>query len=345
MQKSLFRGTVSLALALLLIFPRPLYAWGNVGHEAIAYVAWEQLTPAAKTRVMALLSLVPSIHNESGDIPGYAEWVTALPAGLTGDKKNQYLFMRAATWADSIKHHGLVDSDTPPPGVTTDVNIGFGDDHSHGYWHFVDAAFASDTEPVPATPIPNAATQIAALRNAIGSTEGDVLKAYDMIWLEHIVGDIHQPLHGAVRYNGGSGDVAGNLVKIKLPAGMPAKFVCPPSTTAPSELHAFWDDLPGSCPAATGLTTAAAFGKNLPLLLANGSSLVQVTDPQVWAAESLALAEKYAYAAPIGPGLRGAGGTAYTITPAYYTQALSDAKDRIALAGARLANMLNNDLK
>jgi hypothetical protein len=99
--------------------------------------------------------------------------------------------MRAATWADSIKHHGLIDSDTPPAGMTEEVNIGFGDDHSHGYWHFVDAAFASDAEDVSATPMPNAATQIVALRNAIGSGEGDVLKAYDLIWLEHLVGDIH----------------------------------------------------------------------------------------------------------------------------------------------------------
>jgi hypothetical protein len=90
------------------------------------------------------------------------------------------------------------------------------------------------------------------------------------------------------------------------------------------------------------------------------------TDPSAWAAESLALAKKDVYKTPIGPGLKPAASTkpkaastaakakpttstttstAYVMTTAYYNTALQDAKERIALAGARLAYLLNNNLK
>ena len=342
---------VVLSLAMAALMPRTsLWAWGHTGHEAVAYLAWQQMTPAVRVRVLALLKKVPTLTHESDEIPGYVDWVSQLPAGLSADEQNLFLFMRAATWADSIKHHGLQDSDTPPAGLVTEVNIGFGDDHSHGYWHFIDAPFASDNETLPATPVPNAATQIAALRADIASDEGDVLKAYDLVWLEHLVGDIHQPLHGSVRFNGGSGDLGGNLVKIKLPVAMQQKFKCPPSKTTPRELHAFWDDLPGSCPADTGLSAAAAFAKSLPLLLNDpgpqGAGRLKDIDPAGWASDSLAVAMKDAYAAPIGDGLQPEDGSSgFLITQSYYAQAMQDAKDRIALAGARLAKLLNENLK
>jgi hypothetical protein len=38
-------------------------------------------------------------------------------------------------------------------------------------------------------------------------------------------------------------------------------------------------------------------------------------------------------------------GSSYLITDAYYQKAMQDAKDRIALAGARLAKLLDDNLK
>jgi S1/P1 Nuclease len=347
MFKDLGRVIPGILLPFLLVFPPQSWGWGNTGHEAVAYIAWRQLNPATRTRVIALLKKVPALSDE---IPGYTEWVTQLPAGLSADQRHQFLFMRAATWADSIKHHGLHDSDTPPAGLTNEVHIGFGDEASHGYWHFIDTPFTNDSEQLPDTPRPNAVTQIAALRADIASEEGDVLKAYDMLWLEHLVGDIHQPLHASVRYVGGSGDRGGNLVKIKLPLPMEQKFKCPPSKSTPRELHAFWDDLPGSCPAETALKPAAAFASDLPLMLSNPDSGVKAAvsddDPNHWANDSYKAAQVEAYADPIGGGLQPEDGTSgFLITQAYYDQAMADAKDRIALAGARLAKLLNENLK
>ena len=342
----LFRYLPGLVLSWLLVLalasPQPIRAWGNTGHEAIAYIAWQQLTPDVRTRVMHLLAMVPTLHNPDNtkSIPGYADWVNDLPAGLSQDQRDLYLFMRAATWPDTIKHEWLKDSDTPPAGMTTDVHIGYTDTASHGYWHFVDAGFASDNSQVPATPVPNAATQIVALRGYIASNEDDLLKSYDLIWLEHLVGDIHQPLHGTVRFYMGEGDEGGNTVKIKLPTAMKKQFEGTLSKTAPSELHAFWDDLPGEGQPAPALPFAVTFAKSLSAAQ-NG---VSDTCPADWATESLALAKKDAYHTPIGKGPKPPGGSSYTITQAYYNTAILDAKDRIALAGARLAKLLNENL-
>src|SRR5258708_7600718 len=228
---------VAFEFSVLLNFPSHARAWGNSGHEAVAFVAWQQMTPATRARALELIKLVPALHNADNTktIPGYDDWVNDLPAGLSNDEKNLYLFMRAATWADSIKHRWLKDSDIPPAGRSVEVNIGYTDTESHGYWHFIDTGFTNDHSTVPATPVPNVATQIVSLRQAIATNEDDHLKSYDLVWLEHLVGDIHQPLHGAVRLHAGSGDLGGNLVKIKLTPAMKKKFEGTQSTSAPRE--------------------------------------------------------------------------------------------------------------
>jgi hypothetical protein len=336
-------------LATALLIPQEVGAWGNAGHEAVAYVAWQQLKPEVQKRVIALIKLVPTLQNpnnppkprQAASIPGYSEWVKDLgTSGTPRDQQSLFLFMSAATWADSIKHEWLEDSDTPPH-LTAEVNIGFTDKMSHGYWHFVDAAFASDNSKTPSTPVPNAATQIVALRAAIASKEPDLLKSYDLIWLEHLVGDIHQPLHGAVRYFAGIGDEGANLVTIKLPLAMEKQFEGKLSKDSPTELHAFWDDLPGEGQPGQALPVAATFAKMAPV----ATTGVADTDPTHWAAESLALAQKDAYGAPIGASPAPPGGSSYAITPAYYSKAMRDAQDRIALAGARLAKLLNENLQ
>ena len=118
MRTTLRRALIASTLFTLLLVPRQSSAWGNSGHESVAYIAWQQMTPATRARAIELIKLVPTLHNPADStkiIPGYDDWVAALPSGLTPAQKNLYLFMRAATWADSIKHEWLTDSDTPPP--------------------------------------------------------------------------------------------------------------------------------------------------------------------------------------------------------------------------------------
>ncbi len=341
--RSLSRTFTAQLLCVLLACTGSSWGWGNAGHEAVAYVAWQQLTPETRARVMTLLALVPTLTSPTGkQVPGYADWKKDLPAGLSQDEQNLYLFMRAATWADSIKHVGFEDSDNAPPGTPTDVNIGYSDKKSHGYWHFVDAGFASDKSKVPPTPTPNAITQITAFRTAIGSDESDDLKSYDLVWIEHLVGDVHQPLHGTVRYYQNKGDEGGNLVEIKLPLAMEKKFEGTLSKSSPRELHAFWDDLPGEGEPADALPEAEAFAKALS---SASPDKVADTDASDWAVESFTMAKTDAYASPIKKSPKPASGGSYLITQTYYGKALQDADSRIALAGARLAKLLNENLK
>jgi S1/P1 Nuclease len=327
-----------------LIVPQPAGAWGNTGHEAVAYVAWQLMGPTARSNALTLIQMVPQLTSPKGTkVDGHAQWVKELPAGLSADQKNLFLFMRAATWADAIKHVGFQDSDDPPPADPVDKPLGFSDPASHGYWHFVDAGFTSDSSQVLATPTPNAAVQIVELRKDLASGDAALLKAYELVWLEHLVGDIHQPLHGIRRFVGGNSDLGGNDVIITLPKDLKAKFEASLPAGAkpndPSKLHAFWDDLPGEPDAIQALGPAVSFAKSLT---AASAVDVQVTDPAVWALKSFNMAKSDAYQTPIGPGNRAADGKPYLMTDAYYTAALADAKSQIALAGARLAKLLND---
>src|ERR1041385_2369217 len=68
-------------------------AWDSQGHMMVAAVAYNQLTPQAKSRVDALLLLNPDRDNWFDDIP-----VTASDA-----QKKMMVFVMAATWPDRIK--------------------------------------------------------------------------------------------------------------------------------------------------------------------------------------------------------------------------------------------------
>ena len=87
-----------------------------------------------------------------------------------------------------------------PPGKSTDAqNIGYDDHLMHRYWHFVDTPYSARGAGQPSKE-PNALTEIKLLTDAIGTDESDNIKSYDVAWLEHLVGDIHQrscrlPIH------------------------------------------------------------------------------------------------------------------------------------------------------
>ena len=359
MRRSIRRSASVLLVVLVLFLNPPAWSWGNTGHEAVACAAWKLLDQATKDKIWVLLQQVPTRTSANGakTIAGFKEWSANLPANLTEDQQHMWVFMRAATYPDSLKHTFLQDSDTVPANqAEATANLGFTDKQSHGYWHFVNTAFgtaatAGVTPPqapnncasqaskpaseLPATPGVNAGSEITLLSHAMTTGESTDLVVYDMMWLEHLVGDVHQPLHAAVRFVDGVGDLGGNCVVIKVPATLAAHF----SATPPAELHAFWDDLPGIGDPMSATPNAVQYAGSLP---AADSTLVRTSDPQAWVKESFTMAKSDAYVAPIGNGLGVP--TAFVITPAYYNTAAADAQKRIALAGARLANLLTSVL-
>ena len=223
---------LALCLVYLLAFNTQLFGWGSVGHMAVAYIAYNRLTPATKSRVRALLK----------QNPDYNKWVGMVPAGTAPKFKYMMIFMIASTWPDQIKSETGYTDDGPDPhgnrpdGASSSLNVGYSDHLHHKYWHFVDTPFfLSDGTALPAIPSPNAETQIATFRAVLGTTPAGDVKSYDLVWLLHLVGDVHQPLHSSTRVSATDpeGDSGGNNVKL---CASPCR----------SELHGFWDQLPGT---------------------------------------------------------------------------------------------------
>jgi hypothetical protein len=290
------------------------WGWDSEGHMQVAEIAWQHLTPATRTRVSTLLELNPQ----------YTTWIENQPTAM----RQQVAFVTAATWPDYIKKAAgyIDDTDTAPAGAASSQNIGYSDKFMHKYWHFIDTPFSTDSTALVQPVAPNAKTQIDLFTTAIASTvANDDIKSYDLVWLEHLVGDVHQPLHATSRFSAAlpKGDQGGNLV-----------ILCGNPCNSKSELHAYWDDVLGSSNSAATAITAA---DTLPAAPAAGAA---ITDDQVWIIESFNAAQQFVYASPVGPG-KGP----YTLSPAYKSKAKTEAKARIELAGIRLANLINNNLK
>jgi hypothetical protein len=303
--------------------PRVVLAWDDFGHMEVAAVAFKALKPKTKTRVAALLKLNPS----------YPNWIV----GAKAADEPRVAFMRAATWADSIKSDPAYDVPDPQTGPAAGPIGGYTDHLKHSYWHYVDQPFSPDGTPLVPAPEPNLATQIPLLQAALtDATSADYLQSYALVWLLHLVGDAHQPLHCVSRYDAADpgGDRGGNNVKISGNAQPPVcddPRYCP--FGPPNELHAFLDDIEGS-----GYATAPAWAAAKKLAKAPKPPAA-VLDVGVWTAEGLDLAQTSIYVTPIG-----VGPGPFTVNTAYQRDVSDLGKRRIALAGARLATLLNDAL-
>jgi S1/P1 Nuclease len=298
----------------------PALAWDNFGHMEVAAVAWELMSAPAKAEATSLLKRNPQ----------YQHWTANVPA----EKRDKYAFMLAATWPDFIKREGDYQDDgdeggdVPPPDSRATQNDGYSDHLRHKYWHFIDT-------PIPSTAraalSPNVKTQIGTFRAVLPKSSGanDDLRSYDLVWLLHLVGDAHQPLHAANHFAADlppAGDAGGNKVEIHCESGT--------SCLGARELHAFWDDLLGP-----NSTTPEKVETAADQLAKADAALASIGNEANWLDESYNLAKSDVYKSPV------VGDTNATITSAYEANAKEIAKKRIALAGARLANLLDTNFR
>jgi hypothetical protein len=300
-------------VAALSFVPVTAQAWHAAGHMMTAAVAWDQMTPNARKRAIELLKL-----NKD-----YDDWI----AGVPDPDKDKMAFVRAATWPDVIKGRKpeYVDDGEDPTDPNAGQNIGYADKLMHKYWHYIDLPFSPDGTKLIQPKNPNAEKQIKAFRDTISAPGGsDDVKSYDVVWLIHLVGDVHQPLHGTQRFTKAhpKGDEGGNEVKIK----------CLPNCG--KNLHSFWDGLEDANEDPGAAITAAKKLKKAP------AGAVAKTDPRAWITESFNIAKTSVYRAPIGTANK-----TFTITSAYKKAAMKIGKARIALGGARLAKLFNDAFK
>ena len=305
------RLAASFLCVALAVCTAPARAWNAHGHMLIAAIAWEELTPKVRARVGELLKLNPD----------YATWTQGTPEA----ERTHIAFLKAATWPDTIRTAPGYQTDSIAlSGPAASQNIGYADRLVHPYWHYWNGPLSADGSPPHLTEAPNASTQIEAFTRAIGSNASDDVKSYDLVWLEHLVGDVHQPLHAVDRVSrdAPNGDHGGGLVSLCDQPG--CRF----------GLHGFWDGAlgPNRTPA-----DALADAAELPRA---PDQLAALADDKVWLQESATIARNTAYAGPIGPSLG-----PFQTTPAYEEIARQVARGRAAVAGRRLAALINANLR
>jgi hypothetical protein len=306
------------AVAGCLLIASPLVAWHAKGHMAVAAVAYQLLTPPIRARVDDLLTRNPSI-----DV--WRDRVASAPAA----KRKQLMFMLAAVWPDDIRRDpAYTETNDTVTGSRAARNIGYRDKLRHKYWHFVDRPFSDDGTALEEPPTVNAQERILLFRRTLGLSESDSVKSFDLVWLEHLVGDVHQPLHCTSRFSAAlsHGDRGGNSMKLAAHCA---------ECAGASEPHGFWDGVVGETNRAT---VAASFAETLD---AAEAAAAAVTDIDQWITDSFDLARSKVYLNPhvgvtAGP---------FTISSTYRSETLEIATKQIALAGARLAHLINGNLR
>lgn len=280
--------------------------WNATGHEVIAAIAWNHLTPAARAKVVELLRNGPP-QAHLGDL----EPTTGTPV-----EKARGLFIAASTWSDLIR------SRTVPSHA-----------YDHGTWHYADYFWKEQggkivTMPEMGPDHENAVERIGAMEGVLAAPGADSTRAIALAWLEHLVGDIHQPLHasGRVTPDLPKGDRGGNDFKL---GGYP------------NNLHSYWDGILDQVQPLSGDRAAdvdqwaVRIEQRAPMTGFATADLDAGVD--VWARESVEIAEHVLYPPTLAehapPG------------DAYRRVADATAEQRIALAGYRLAAVLNKLLR
>ena len=310
--KRLIKAAVLLTWWAIPAFVLPLQAWNRTGHRAIASIAYSKMNPVARRRVDALLRAHPD----------YARLVEG--ASGTPQARARAAFLAASIWPDDIRRDSRFFDDnaqpTPPLG-------GFPDMGRHPTWHYIDIPFSSDGTPVPdSPPSPNALTQISAFRKTIADAGiPESIRAYQLSWLLHLIGDVHQPLHCVSRFraeqrdketNRFVPDQGGNLVLLENG----------------KTLHAFWDGLPGD---ADDEESVAALAKDL--MQSHKRDAPGRLNEREWIDESFRIAKQSVY------GFSGEGTRRHPalLSGPYRAMASRIGRDRVALAAYRLAAVLN----
>ena len=305
-------AAVRRAAALVLALASPVSAWNDTGHMVVAEIARRTLSEKSASHASALLKLMADLYPENST------------------------FVKAGPWPDVIR-------DENP---------------AYGPWHFIDKPI--NAAKLPSVPEPDPTNAVWALEQCVKTfrmkkdtrydrrTVPEWNKAHEfqsgimLRWFIHLAGDIHQPLHCAARFTQDhpQGDHGGNLFKM---AGVE---ICGENV---SQLHTYWDWGAGVFPPQTcalKLTVeqvareimAAYPASSFPELqrIKSGDWLSKQDscfrqEFDAWAQEGFAIAGEQVYRLQEGS----------KPSDAYAAGARETARKRAALAGYRLALMLN----
>jgi hypothetical protein len=262
--------------AILLFFAPAARAWNDTGHMTVAEIAWRQLSDAQRQRVAALLK----------SHPHYEIYLSKYrPDGVAED---EWAFLRASTWPDFVRpsRPGFEDERFKGPEITR---------YHQGPWHYVTIPFVPprDRATINPTTLPSRQEPSALGAYDINSktlAQADAKpdeRAVALAWIEHLIGDIHQPLHAASMISSQypfPGDKGGNDQAIR-PEGGP-----------PMNLHSYWDGSLGTSDAYGAIAFLADQITGDPRLARDKlSELAKDTTFTSWADESTEWAGSMVY--------------------------------------------------
>jgi hypothetical protein len=318
--------SILILLLVTLLLPRLASAWNDTGHMTIALIAYRQLDDAQRQKIGQILK----------SHPHYDLYLASdRPDGVS---EEEWAFLRAANWPDFVRPSRPRSAEGPKDKQITRYH--------HSDWHYIDLPVVPpaerktiDTTKLPPPREPNVLTEIEAnekLLTAADTKPED--RAVALSWVEHLIGDVHQPLHSVSEYSNAfpGGDRGGNAQAVRADGAV-------------INIHAFWDEALGTTDSffeidflARDITTDPALAPS------NLAELELDKKPADWARESRDAAMGMVY---LNGRLRSVRSEAYNARevvdeqvpalPASYTpNAHALAKRRVALAGYRLAAAL-----
>jgi hypothetical protein len=320
-----YLGLLAASLSILFSLARPAQAWNATGHRLIAAIAYDRLTPKARARVDALIRRHPDYEK------------VFLRDDVSNDPSTRAraAFIAASVWPDQIKGDPRFYDETRSNASPTQLLPGFPDMARHTIWHYYDTPYNPDGAEVERQKPPHALSELNRIIPLIGTKNGtkdDVPPtsasnpAYLLPWLEHIEGDVHQPLHCVSRFlkSQPKGDAGGNGVFLV-------------TQDATRNLHSLWDGAAGQD------TSDAYIAKYIAdAIAAHPASHHQEKKPEKWIDEGYKLAVTQVYTFGNETGTRE---KPLPLPPGYEANASKIAQQRIAIAGYRLAAVLNEKLK
>ncbi len=208
---------IFLCAGILMLLSIPALAWDETGHKITSYIAWQQMTPDVRERVVKILLAAP----EDSQIGTFY-----LPYGSRSEEtRKREFFMLMATWGDIIRDRNFA--------------VRYKKYHKED-WHYADGLWTSKSGRIENLMPPvnggKAVVKMAELDKLIRGNAPDAQKAVAIAWLEHLIGDIHQPLHSSSRVTDlePEGDRGGNSF-----------LLTPQGTERNSQvnLHSYWDGI------------------------------------------------------------------------------------------------------
>lgn len=303
------------------ILPGLAHAWSGDGHAQIADIAWVKLTPKAQEAIGKILAAgEPKFRPLGGDV--------------------RAAFRDSATFPDYIKNLNNV---TAYEDVITAMNVRFMPNiasiGNEGVrcktWHYYDIPIRYKSTPEAVLPS-NANVALNLSIDELGKMAkagltDPKMACWWLYWIEHIVGDLHQPLHCVSSHeHDPKGDDGGNKFMVKSP-----------EQDREQRLHGMWD---GGIGRAIGFEREQGMDPNVQKVSERwlADAVLKPLDVSVnnldvmdWIKDGAQLADKHVYG-ELKPGDKP--------NSIYIDNLIALSKKQAVLAGERMANILNKIL-